>query len=160
MKIRNALLSDLDAVAALEALCFPAAEAAPKMRLREGLLLYPKHFWLAFEGSALAAFADGLCTDAADLADEMYADASLHDENGAWQMLFSVCTHPKFRGKGYAGAVLKRAAADCAKEGRKGLVLTCKEALIPFYRGFGFVNEGVSASGHGGALWYQMRLAF
>ena len=39
-------------------------------------------------------------------------------------------------------------------------MLTCKERLIPWYAGFGFVNEGLSASVHGGEVWYQMRLIF
>ena len=43
-------------------------------------------------------------------------------------------------------------------EGRKGLVLTCKKNLISFYEKFGFQNEGISSSEHGGVQWYQMRL--
>ena len=39
-------------------------------------------------------------------------------------------------------------------------VLTCKEALVHYYAKFGFVNEGVSGSTHGGVVWYQMRLKF
>ena len=31
---------------------------------------------------------------------------------------------------------------------------------LPFYERFGFVSEGESASQHGGAVWYQMRLNF
>ena len=33
-----------------------------------------------------------------------------------------------------------------------------KEGLLPFYGSFGFVNEGISGSVHGGVVWYQMRL--
>ena len=29
-----------------------------------------------------------------------------------------------------------------------------------YYAKFGFVSEGVSASTHGGVVWYQMRLTF
>jgi hypothetical protein len=32
--------------------------------------------------------------------------------------------------------------------------------MISFYERFGFVNEGLSESEHGGAPWYQMRLVF
>ena len=42
---------------------------------------------------------DGFCTDWPDLTDEMYADASLHQENGAWQMIFGVNTIPACRKK-------------------------------------------------------------
>ena len=46
------------------------------------------------------------------------------------------------------------------KQGRKGLILTCKEHLIKYYESFGYVNMGVSASVHGGAVWYDMILEF
>ena len=32
------------------------------------------------------------------------------------------------------------------QENRKGLVLTCKDRLVPYYSKFGFKNEGVSSS--------------
>ena len=96
-----------------------------------------------------------------DLTDEMYADASLHRENGAWQMIFGVNTIPACRKQGYAGdAAAVVPSADARAQGRKGLVLTCKEALVHYYAKFGFVNEGVSGSTHGGVVWYQMRLKF
>ena len=60
--------------------------------------------------------------------------------------------------QGYAGQLLQQAIADARAQGRKGLVLTCKEALVHYYAKFGFVNEGVSGSTHGGVVWYQMRL--
>ena len=50
------------------------------------------------------------------------------------------------------------AVEDCRHEGREGLVLTCKEAKLHYYAKFGFVNEGLSTSEHGGAEWYQMRV--
>ena len=50
--------------------------------------------------------------------------------------------------------------SDARAQGRKGLVLTCKEALVHYYAKFGFVNEGISGSTHGGGVWYQMRLKF
>lgn len=42
------------------------------------------------------------------------------------------------------------------KAGRKGMGLTCKEHLIHYYAKFGYENQGVSGSTHGGALWYDM----
>lgn len=160
MEIRNAALKDLPAIAAVEAECFPAAEAATAEEFAGRLEHYANHFWLLFEDGQLAAFVDGFCTDTPDLTDEMYADAALHDEAGAWQMIFGVNTIPDCRRQGYAGQLLQQAIADARAQGRKGLVLTCKEALVHYYAKFGFVNEGVSGSTHGGVVWYQMRLKF
>ena len=64
------------------------------------------------------------------------------------------------RRRGYAGRLLRHAIQAARDQGRAGVVLTCKERLLPYYAKFGFVSEGVSASVHGGAVWYQMRLAF
>lgn len=133
MEIRNATMDDLQAIAAVEAACFPAAEAATAEEFAGRLAHYAGHFWLLLEQGELVAFVDGFCTDTPDLTDEMYADAALHDENGAWQMIFGVNTLPRCRCRGYAGLLLQRAIADAHTQGRKGLVLTCKEKLLHYY---------------------------
>ena len=160
MNIRTATMNDLEAIAAVEAECFPAAEAATKEEFAERLAHYAEHFWLLFDDNKLIAFVDGMVTDEADLNDEMYAKAQLHNPAGAWQMIFGVNTIPAYREHGYAGQLIEAAIADAKAQGRKGLVLTCKEKLLHYYAKFGFVNEGVSASTHGNVLWYQMRLTF
>ena len=160
MEIRTATFKDLDAVSAVEAACFPAAEAATPAEFAERLRYYGSHFWLMFDGEKLIGFVDGMVTDKADLSDDLYAQASLHNENGAWQMIFGVNTLPEYRRRGVAAALLERAIADAKAQGRKGLVLTCKDKLVHYYAKFGFVSEGVSESTHGGVVWYQMRLTF
>ena len=161
MKIRTATLNDLDALTAVEAECFPAAEAATKKDFENRLAYYADHFWLMFdENDKLIAFVDGMVTDQPDLTDEMYEQAQLHDENGAWQMIFGVNTLPQWRKRGCAGRLLRQAIADARAQGRKGVVLTCKDRLIHYYAQFGFVDEGISASVHGSAVWNQMRLTF
>lgn len=161
MEIRTAAINDLDAVAAVEAACFPAAEAATKEEFAERIKYYGDHFWLMLEGNKLIAFVDGFVTDEPDLTDEMYENASLHDENGAWQMIFGVNTLPEYRKNGYAGELIRRAIEDAREQGRRGLVLTCKQRLVGYYAKFGFADEGVTdKSTHGSAVWHQMRLTF
>ena len=160
MEIRTAQVEDIDAITAVEAECFPPAEAAGKEEFEERLKYYRNHFWLMFEEERLVAFVDGMVTDQKDLTDEMYEKAELHDEQGDWQMIFGVNTIPAYRRRGLAEQLLKRAIADAKAQGRKGLVLTCKDKLIHYYAKFGFVNEGVSESTHGDVVWNQMRLTF
>ena len=113
------------------------------------------------EAEKLIAFVDGFVTDEEDLTDEMYEKAEMHNEKGAWQMIFGVNTLPAYRRNGYAGELIRRAIHDAKQQGRKGLVLTCKEKLVSYYAKFGFLDEGVSEkSTHGNAEWHQMRLAF
>lgn len=161
MVIRTASIEDVEKIATVEAACFPKAEAAPKEQFAERVASYGNHFWLMFEGEKLIAFVDGFVTDEKDLRDEMYEDAGLHNENGAWQMIFGVNTLPEYRRRGLAGQLLEQAISDAKKQGRKGLVLTCKDTLLPYYAKFGFVNEGVSDySIHGNVVWNQMRMTF
>ena len=79
MKIRTATLQDLAAVTALEAACFPAAEAAPEASFRARLETYPESFWvMTDEADRPVAMVNGMCTDTPDLHDEMYENATLH----------------------------------------------------------------------------------
>ena len=160
MIIRTADAADLAAIAAVEAACFPAAEAATEADFAARLAVYPNHFWLLEEDGTLISFIDGMVTDESFLRDEMYENAALHKESGAWQMIFGVNTLPAYRRQGCAGRVMERVIADARAQGRRGCVLTCKAALVHFYETFGYVNEGRSTSTHGGAEWYDMRLTF
>ena len=161
MKIRTATMDDLNEIANVEAECFPAAEAATKEEFADRIRYYGNHFWLMFEEDKLIAFVDGFVTDEADLTDEMYEKAAMHNEDGAWQMIFGVNTLSNYRKHGYAGQLIQCAIKDTREQGRKGLVLTCKEKLIKYYAKFGFVDEGVSdKSTHGNVVWHQMRLTF
>lgn len=160
MLIRRATMDDLKAVAALEKACFVPEKAASEASYKDRLTYFADHFWLMFDGDKLISFVIGFVTDEADLTDEMFAHADMHDENGAWQMIFSVGTLPEYQKKGYAGQLMVRMIEDAKEQGRKGLVLTCKEEKLHYYGKFGFENEGISVSDHGGVVWYQMRLTF
>lgn len=161
MVIKYATDKDIVAIAAVEAACFPPAEAATEKEFVERVEHYGNHFWLMFDEEKLIAFVDGFVTDEPDLTDEMYERASMQRENGAWQMIFGVNTLPEYRKHGYAGKLIQRAIEDAKEQGRKGLVLTCKERLISYYAKFGFEDEGVSEkSTHGNVVWHQMRLTF
>ena len=160
MTIRNATLEDLAALTAIEAACFPAAEAAKEEDFRRRLSVYPNHFWLLEQEGQVVSFVNGLVTDEEKLRDEMYENAALHNEQGEWQMIFGVNTLPQYRRQGLAGPVIRRCIDDARRQGRRGVVLTCKDRLVHYYETFGFVSEGVSQSTHGGVVWYDMRLTF
>ena len=160
LMIRKATIEDCAAITALEAACFPPAEAAPYDSFEARLKAFPDRFWLLFLDGELVSMVNGSLSNEPDLRDEMFHDTALHDDDGVWQMIFGVATMPVHRCKGYAGMLLKRAIEDCRREGREGLVLTCKDYRIRYYASFGFVNEGLSSSEHGGDVWYQMRVKF
>ena len=160
MNIRCATIEDLDRVTEVEALCFPPAEAASRESFEGRLTVFPNHFWVSEVDGQIVGFVNGFVTDEENLTDEMFADANMHNEKGAWQMIFGVDTIPEYQRRGITEQVLNKVIEVAKEEGRKGLVLTCKEHMLHYYAKFGFINEGVSGSEHGGALWYQMRIAF
>ena len=160
LHIRTATMADLAALTAIEAECFPAAEAAKEEDFRSRLAVYPDHFWLLEREGEIVSFVNGLATDEAELRDEMYENAALHQPQGHWQMIFGVNTLPACRRRGYAGTLIRRCIESAREKGRRGVVLTCKAEKLHYYEKFGFVSEGVSASAHGGVTWYAMRLTF
>ena len=142
MQIRTAVPADLQGIVNIEAECFPAAEAATEASLSGRLTFYPNHFWVQLDGDRMIGFVNGMVTDEPDLRDEMYEDASLHNENGAWQMIFGVDTIPEYRCRGCAAALLNHVIFEAKAQGRKGLVLTCKDKLVHYYAKFGFCERG------------------
>ena len=160
MTIRHATMDDLDIITLIETTLFHKTEAAKKEEINDRLELNGDFFWLLDDFGEVLAFVHGLPTNAENLSDDMFHTREKYDINGAWLMLLSVATHPFHRNRGYARRVMQQVITDSRDQGRKGIVLTCKEQLIPFYQKFGFLSEGKSASTHGGAAWYQMRLTF
>lgn len=163
-RIRKAGPADLEEIVRIERECFPKAEAAGKESLRQRL----EAFWET--GSFLAAvseadgrmigFINGAMTDARTIRDEMFERADLHNPTGAYQSIFGLDVTGAFRGRGVAAGLMRALIAQAKSQGRKGLILTCKEELLGFYRQFGYQNMGISASVHGGAVWYDMILEF
>ena len=84
MNITYAEAKDIAAIAAVEAACFPPAEAATEKEFVERVTYYGSHFWLLYEEGKLIAFVDGYVTDEPDLTDEMYAHASMHNADDLW----------------------------------------------------------------------------
>ena len=63
MTIRYAVPDDVPALSAVEAECFPPAEAATAAEFAERVAHYGNHFWLMYEAEKLIAFVDGFVTD-------------------------------------------------------------------------------------------------
>lgn len=158
LDIRRGNKSDIDSLANIEAKCFPASEAASKSRIEDRMNVFPNHFYVAEENGEIVGFVNGLVSDERTISDEMFENAMLHNEKGKYQMIFGLSVLAEYRKKGIAGKLMQAIINAAKEEGRDGVVLTCKDDLIPFYKKMGFQNRGVSKSAHGGVVWYDMEL--
>ena len=72
IKIIQASPADLDAVTAVEAVCFPAAEAAGRQSFAHRLAAFPESFFLAVHNGQIIGFINGCVTNETTIRDEMY----------------------------------------------------------------------------------------
>ncbi len=158
MLIRHASAKDFERIVSMEAEAYPKEVADSRESIRERLTCCPDCFWILEEQGEICSFINGLTTGERELRDEMYRETTMYDPEGAWLMILSVVTDPKKRHHGCASSLMKALYADCRREGREGIVLACRQELLPFYESFGYRKEGVSDSRLGNIRWYQMRL--
>ena len=157
LKIRPATIADLDAVNAVEAATFPPAEACTYDTFRYRLTAYPERFLVADLDGKIVGIINGCTTDKPLICDELF-EAGGHDPKGENQMIFGLGVLPEYQHRGIAGKLIEALVELVRKEGRKTVVLTCKEHLIHYYSRFGFENRGVSERVYGGAVWHDMVL--
>lgn len=159
-KIRMAEPRDLDELAHVERVCFPAVEAASKASLKERTAVFPESFFVAEAEGKIIGFINGCATDECRIRDEMFENSGLHKADGAYQSVFGLDVLPEYRKMGIAAALMNHLIADAKTRGRSGLFLTCKDRLTAYYSKFGYKNMGISDSTHGNAVWYDMILEF
>lgn len=160
MNLRNATVDDLVSINAIERVCFPPNEAASLASLTKRLQVFPNHFWVLEHEGEIIGFINGMVTNNKTIKDNMFANADLHDENGEWQSVFGLAVSPACRKNGYAGKLINHLIEKSKEQNRKGVILTCKAYLIPYYHKFGLEDSGISASVHGGEVWHDMTLRF
>lgn len=159
--IRNVKAEDLDQVTEVEALCFPAAEAATEESFRKRIDTFPESFLVAEnESGKIIGFINGCVTDERTIRDEMFEDSGLHRAAGMYQSIFGLDVIPEYRRQGVAADLMNHLIQTAKARGKKGMILTCKDRLIHYYEKFGYRSLGISGSVHGGAVWYDMLLEF
>lgn len=159
--IRNVKAEDLDQVTEVEALCFPAAEAATGESFRKRIEAFPESFLVAEdECGRIIGFINGCVTDERTIRDEMFEDSGLHRADGMYQSIFGLDVIPEYRRQGVAADLMNHLIQTAKARGKKGMILTCKDRLIRYYEKFGYRSLGISGSVHGGAVWYDMLLEF
>lgn len=156
--IRKATTQDIDAVAAIEAICFPPAEAAGREAIAQRIAAFTNTFLVAERDGAVVGFINGCVTNQDTLTDDLYESTRLHDDRAANVMVFGLDVIPSQQHQGIAKALMNEYIAVARRNHKNKIILTCKDHLVSFYESFGYVCRGKSASTHGGAVWYDMVL--
>ena len=158
IKIEQAKTEDLKDIAIIESICFPQAEACGYEEFVKRYEVFGENFLVARKDDQIVGFINGNETSQRYLPDCFYSDASLHDSKGIYMSVFGIEVLPAFQHQGIA-SMLMHSYIDLAKEkGKQGIILTCKDRLLPFYEKFGYQKLQDSASTHGGAKWNDMFL--
>lgn len=158
MRIRQAKMADVDRLVEIEETCFPASEAASRFSFLERIDAFKDCFYVLEINDKIVGFINGGVSDSKTILDRYYEDASFHNENASYQMIFGLDVLPKYQHQGYAKALMLHMVESAKQRKKRGLVLTCKKELISFYEQFGYINQGVSNSTHGNVVWYDMYL--
>lgn len=156
-RIRNVTPADLDAVTAVEAACFPAAEAASRKAFAYRIAAFPERFFVAEAAGQIIGIING-CASSLPVIEDALFEPQGHEPDEKNQMIFGLAVLPEYQRQGIAAALMKRLIQFARKTGMEQVILTCKQEKLAYYSKFGFQNHGVSQSAHGGAVWYDMIL--
>nr|WP_092074670.1 GNAT family N-acetyltransferase [Dendrosporobacter quercicolus]NSL47639.1 GNAT family N-acetyltransferase [Dendrosporobacter quercicolus DSM 1736]SDN07847.1 Ribosomal protein S18 acetylase RimI [Dendrosporobacter quercicolus] len=149
---------DLEQVAKIEAACFPVNEAASPESFQERIRAFPDSFIVAETDGKLIGFINGCATNSPVIYDELFHSARHHLATGANLTVFGLAVLPEYRKRGIAAQLMNHFIQLAKASGRKSLILTCKNRLVHYYETFGYINNGLSGSTHGGAQWFDMTL--
>ena len=157
--IRQVRQDDLDSVSAIEACCFPLAEAASREAFQARIAAFPECFFVAEADGRLIGFINGCITNSPVIYDELFYSTQHHIPEGDNLTVFGLDVIPDYRRQGIAALLMRHFIQKGKHAGKKSLILTCKKRLVHYYESFGYLNNGLSASTHGGAQWFDMTLA-
>ncbi len=155
LHIRKARPQDMDRVYEIELESFPPEEAATKEKYAWRQEHYPELFLVAEDGCGrICGCICMISTNASLIDDTVFETDSI--PNGKTCAILTVMTEAASRRQGVAGQLLEAGIDAARQQNMESVVLTCKEHLVHYYSRFGFEKVGISASVHGGAVWYDM----
>ena len=157
--VRAVRQNDLESIAEIEAVCFPAAEAASRDSFKERIAAFPESFLVAEADGKLIGYINGCATDSPVIYDELFYSITHHNQNGENLTVFGLAVIPEFQKQGVAAQLMKHFVQTAKSLGKRKVILTCKERLINYYERFGSVSNGISKSAHGGTQRFDMTLA-
>lgn len=141
--IRQATLSDLDEMLAIEEANFSSEEAVSRQSIEECIRKSAGTFLVARDENQLVGYVLGA------LVSETHTQALLNLE------IKRLAIHPDHRGQGLGTLLLATLKQVAVEEGVKCLRLTCPDDFLSYFEMNGFVEEEVTESQYdSGPCWY------
>jgi ribosomal protein S18 acetylase RimI-like enzyme len=156
--IRHVRPEDLEACFIVETSGFPPEEAATRDTIRLRIEAFPQGFLVAEVDGSVVGILNSAATDKDDIGDEELKQLIGHDPQGRNMVVFALAVLPAFQKLGIARRLMSQFADEARQQGKQAILLICKQHLIGYYEGMGFLHAGLSRSTHGGAEWHEMRL--
>lgn len=149
--------ADLPRIMEIENAGFSPESAATEVAMQGRIDVINDSFILARDANGtIAGYIVGPVSRERYITDDLFSQSSPNPATGGVQTVLSLAVHPDYRGLGVARALVERLIGHCQTVQREAISLTCLANLVPFYEDLGFVNEGESASEHGGEVWYNL----
>jgi ribosomal protein S18 acetylase RimI-like enzyme len=156
LKIRNVKIEDLSELVVIEDLCFSKEEAATKEAFKRRIQFIPDSFFVAEVHGKIVGLVNGPVIETEFITDDLFSNIQANQASGGHQSVLGLAVSPHFQKRGVASALLAQLEKEARANKRETITLTCKENLIRFYENYGYLNNGVSSSEHGGVIWYNM----
>lgn len=156
LSIRQGRPEDLEECFILESKTFPEEEAACRENIEIRLKRFADGFIVGELGGKIVAHINSGSTNKEDITDEEFKALIGHEDDGKNIVIFSVAVDPKHQRKGIASLMMEDFVKRSKELNKEKILLLCKENLMGMYEGMGYKKIGISASTHGGAVWYEM----
>ena len=142
--IRQATLSDLDEILAIEEVNFSSEEALSRQSLEESIRKTADTFLVARDENQLVGYI-------------LWAELSgTHTQTSACLEIKHLAIHPDHRRQGLGTLLLASLKQVALEGGVKFLRLTCPDDLLSYFEMNGFVEEGVPENHYGSGSGWQL----
>lgn len=113
-------------------------------------------FIVAESNGEIAGYVNGPVIENMYITDDLFETIEPNPSTGGYIAILGLVVAKDYRNQGLAGQLLKQLESTAKDNQREGITLTCKADLIPFYEKYGYTNDGISASEHGGVQWFNL----
>lgn len=148
--------SDLSEILEIVNEGFTPKEAATEKALIDRIQNIKDTFIVAESNGEIAGYVNGPVIENMYITDDLFETIEPNPSTGGYIAILGLVVAKDYRNQGLAGQLLKQLESTAKDNQREGITLTCKADLIPFYEKYGYTNDGISASEHGGVQWFNL----